>query len=141
MSTENSGERTFSFSPGEVEFIRERARVQYEREMGSLLAERDIEDEFSEEHRTAAAKQIDLAKAILRKTGGQMMMNAFGEDWHCVCGNTEISDGFHPCNAVGEEIEPDEDWLELVVCGRCGEMYTHDGIVYGKAHPEVVAKM
>lgn len=44
--------------------------------------------------------------------------------WVCICGNNPDSDGFYPCNANGEEMEPDigSDWDGLYVCSRCGRI-------------------
>ncbi len=46
------------------------------------------------------------------------------ESWICICGNRPDSDGFQPCNANGNEIEPlaGSDWDNLYVCCRCGRI-------------------
>lgn len=46
------------------------------------------------------------------------------DSWICQCGNTPIADGFHPCDATGEEVDPtpeawDTGWY---VCARCGRI-------------------
>jgi hypothetical protein len=51
------------------------------------------------------------------------------EAWICICKNTPTSDGFYPCDAKGNEIEPikGSGWKDLYVCNRCGRiinMYT-----------------
>lgn len=50
-------------------------------------------------------------------------------DWVCVCGNTSDLDGFFPCDALGEFIEPtlDSDWDGLYVCDRCGQLHKEAG--------------
>ena len=42
--------------------------------------------------------------------------------WVCICGNTPDSDGFFPCDAKGNEVEPVEGWKELYVCANCGRI-------------------
>jgi hypothetical protein len=42
--------------------------------------------------------------------------------WVCVCGNTPDSDGFYPCDAKGDEMEPVEGWDGLYVCADCGRI-------------------
>ena len=43
--------------------------------------------------------------------------------WVCVCGNTPTSDGFQPCDAAGNEVEPEKGiWNGLYVCDRCGRI-------------------
>lgn len=44
--------------------------------------------------------------------------------WVCVCGNTPADDGFYPCDADGNEVEPNLDsiWENLYVCGQCGRI-------------------
>lgn len=132
--------KTIEFTADEIEFINEQARRQYEREMQSYQQEQALQppDEFSVKHLMDSANQISMARTILLKTSGRIQSsNPFNEDWQCECGNTETSDGFYPCNAVGEEVEPSAgEWLEIMVCGRCGHMYTHDGVRYGQRHPE-----
>ena len=46
------------------------------------------------------------------------------EAWICLCDNTPTSDGFFPCDAEGNEMEPikGSNWDELYVCGRCGRI-------------------
>jgi hypothetical protein len=41
------------------------------------------------------------------------------EAWICICGNTPVSDGFYPCDAEGNEMEPVVGWNDLYVCARC----------------------
>lgn len=42
------------------------------------------------------------------------------DDWECRCGNSSHSDGFQPCNEVGEVVEPNHDWTSgYYVCERC----------------------
>jgi len=43
--------------------------------------------------------------------------------WVCLCGNTPMADGFQPCDAVGNEVEPNKGaWMGLYVCDRCGRI-------------------
>ena len=52
--------------------------------------------------------------------------------WDCLCGNTEIDDGFYPCDYKGTEVEPTEElWDgERLVCGRCTRVINqHTGVV------------
>lgn len=54
------------------------------------------------------------------------------DDWECRCGNTAESEGFHPCNEVGEIVDDNTgyyvcercyriiDYVTLQVIGRCG---------------------
>lgn len=51
--------------------------------------------------------------------------NATGDDVLCTCGNTVDSDGFHPCDGRGNEVEPTPAlWpLPLIICGRCRAVY------------------
>jgi hypothetical protein len=40
-----------------------------------------------------------------------------------LCGNTPMADGFQPCDAVGNEVEPNKGaWMGLYVCDRCGRI-------------------
>ena len=47
------------------------------------------------------------------------------DDIHCSCGNTPSSDGFFPCDANGNEMEPTlgSGWDGLYVCPVCSTMY------------------
>jgi hypothetical protein len=43
--------------------------------------------------------------------------------WICVCHNTAEADGFYPCNAEGNQIEPIAGvWSDLYVCAKCGRI-------------------
>jgi hypothetical protein len=46
------------------------------------------------------------------------------ESWICICGNTPVSQGFYPCNADGNEMEPNigSNWDGLYVCLKCGRI-------------------
>jgi len=50
------------------------------------------------------------------------------EAWVCGCGNSPVADGFYPCNAKGDEMEPTQgsDWSGLYVCARCGRIIRQD---------------
>jgi len=47
--------------------------------------------------------------------------------WICRCGNTPVYEGFYPCDAAGNEIEP-ADYIGawIYVCDRCGRII-HEG--------------
>lgn len=45
-----------------------------------------------------------------------------GEAWLCLCGNNPSSDGFYPCDAAGNEVEPLSGWSGFYVCLRCGRI-------------------
>ena len=58
-------------------------------------------------------------------------MNIKQEDgeWICDCGNEPAKDGFNPCDARGEEMEPLKDiWPGFYICGRCGAMFNIEGM-------------
>ena len=40
----------------------------------------------------------------------------------CLCGNTQLTDGFEPCDAKGRPIEPTvgSGWVGHYRCERCG---------------------
>lgn len=42
--------------------------------------------------------------------------------WECRCGNHVMSDGFYPCDKVGQEIDPTPELWDgdSIVCGQCG---------------------
>ena len=44
--------------------------------------------------------------------------------WVCRCGNTPSAEGFYPCDALGNEVEPTPTkWTtDCYVCGRCGRI-------------------
>lgn len=46
------------------------------------------------------------------------------EAWVCICNNTPDADGFHACDADGNEVEPTpEAWTTgCYVCARCGRI-------------------
>jgi hypothetical protein len=46
------------------------------------------------------------------------------EAWVCLCGNTPVAEGFFPCDAVGNEMEPTigSGWIDLYVCAKCGRI-------------------
>jgi hypothetical protein len=59
--------------------------------------------------------------------------------WICICGNMPDQDGFFPCNARGDEVEPTtEAWkTNWYVCNGCGRMFDqHTLIVMGRAGME-----
>lgn len=42
-------------------------------------------------------------------------------EWYCICGNRADLDGFFPCDAEGNEVEPVAGaWDDLYKCDRCG---------------------
>jgi hypothetical protein len=47
--------------------------------------------------------------------------------WVCVCGNTDVDQGFFPCDADGVKMEPDKGkWKYLYVCDKCGRIIKQD---------------
>ena len=46
------------------------------------------------------------------------------DEWLCLCGNTALDEGFFPCDAQGEVVEPTaEEWTtDCSVCERCGRI-------------------
>ncbi len=44
--------------------------------------------------------------------------------WICVCGNRPIDQGFYPCDANGNELDPvkGSGWSGLHVCDGCGRV-------------------
>ena len=44
--------------------------------------------------------------------------------WKCICGNHPSKDGFYPCDAQGNRVEPiEKDWTTgLYICATCGRM-------------------
>lgn len=64
---------------------------------------------------------------------GERIVDKNSEKWICQCGNEACYDGFWPCDAKGEEMEPDKDtWLELYICGCCGAIIDKDGFCVGE---------
>lgn len=53
-----------------------------------------------------------------------MLWGGEPDAWICVCGNQPEDDGFHPCDAEGNEMEPwaDSDWANLYACAACGRI-------------------
>ena len=49
----------------------------------------------------------------------------WSDDFTCECGNTSHGSGFHPCNFIGEHVEPyPKLWpLCLYKCDDCGMVY------------------
>lgn len=57
--------------------------------------------------------------------------------WKCICGNYPGGDGFYPCDAHGNEVEPTrEAWTTgLYVCAQCGRIINPDTLeVVGQQH-------
>jgi hypothetical protein len=50
------------------------------------------------------------------------------EAWICICKKSPESDGFYPCNAKGDEIEPTigSNWSGIYVCACCGRIINQD---------------
>ena len=44
--------------------------------------------------------------------------------WVCLCGNTPSTEGFYPCDAQGNEVEPTPaEWTTgCYVCAHCGRI-------------------
>jgi Protein of unknown function (DUF2958) len=74
------------------------------------------------------------------KTAKERIHQHAEDDWICLCGNDALSDGFYPCNALGEEIDPTpKDWTtNCYVCAKCGRIInqdTHEVVGLRRAHP------
>jgi hypothetical protein len=65
------------------------------------------------------------------------------EAWICVCGNTPSSDGFFPCDANGNEVEPTlaSGWSGIYICARCGRIINQDTleVVGFNPHPKMLS--
>lgn len=59
-----------------------------------------------------------MAKEFINHEAG------YEEAWVCICGNTPTGDGFFPCDANGDEMEPliGSAWKDLYVCAKCGRI-------------------
>jgi hypothetical protein len=64
----------------------------------------------------------------------KVFVDEFGE-WTCLCGNTSYYEGFFPCDADGNEVDPTpENWtINLYRCDRCGR-------IINQATGEIVAQ-
>ena len=60
------------------------------------------------------------------------------EAWICLCGNKPVGDGFFPCDASGNEVEPTPaDWTTgCYACARCGRIIDQKSLaVVGRSVP------
>ncbi len=57
---------------------------------------------------------------LLSEMEAKIHVDEHGE-WTCICGNTASEDGFFPCDAVGNLVEPTpQEWTtNLYRCDRC----------------------
>lgn len=57
--------------------------------------------------------------------------------WHCICGNYPSGGGFYPCDAEGNEMEPDigSDWNNLYVCFDCGRIIDQETLLVVGINP------
>ncbi len=62
------------------------------------------------------------------------------DDWTCLCGNTSHTDGFHPCDADGNDVEPDNYWSEIYRCDRCGRIIKVTGKIVGQTKDELMSE-
>lgn len=56
--------------------------------------------------------------------------------WVCLCGNVPAADGFFPCDAEGQQVQPTTaEWTSnCYVCGRCRRIiHQHSLEVVGRA--------
>ena len=60
------------------------------------------------------------------------------EAWICICGNTPVDDGFYPCDASGNGVEPTigSDWANLYVCAKCGRIIHQNTLEVVGQNPE-----
>jgi hypothetical protein len=42
--------------------------------------------------------------------------------WKCVCGNTPLGAGFHPCDHKGRRVQPVNGWRGDYACHLCGRI-------------------
>lgn len=61
------------------------------------------------------------------------------DDWICLCGNTSHTEGFHPCDADGKDVEPDNYWSEIYRCDRCGRIIKITGKIVGQTKDELMS--
>jgi hypothetical protein len=52
-------------------------------------------------------------------------------EWECLCRNTSHSEGFHPCDLAGVDVEPDYEWDEIYRCDRCGRLIRRGEVIKG----------
>src|SRR5690242_18767899 len=54
----------------------------------------------------------------------RLVIQSEGSSFLCICGNTDVGQGFYPCNRQGEEVEPDaQHWTtNRYVCDNCGRV-------------------
>lgn len=73
--------------------------------------------ELRELNERTALESLEVTDKITCEAGND-------DAWICLCDNTPTSDGFFPCDAEGNEMDPikGSDWDELYVCGRCGRI-------------------
>ena len=57
-------------------------------------------------------------------------------DLYCPCGNSVLSDGFFPCDAEGNQVEPtlNSNWDGLYVCPVCSQIYRFGKPTYNHAY-------
>lgn len=54
------------------------------------------------------------------------------DDFTCTCGNQSSSNGFHPCDKEGREVEPLPSWDCFYLCGGCSQIYRDMNLVKKK---------
>ena len=47
------------------------------------------------------------------------------DEWVCSCGNTSATAGFEPCDADGNDVEPDQNWPDFYRCETCNSIIKH----------------
>lgn len=50
----------------------------------------------------------------------------FSDNFVCDCGNGSEKNGFQPCNAKGELVDPLPSWDNHYKCMECFQIYKHD---------------
>lgn len=64
-------------------------------------------------------------------TEGEYVYRDSEGEWECLCRNTSHSEGFHPCDLAGVDVEPDYEWDEIYRCDRCGRLIRRGAVIKG----------
>jgi hypothetical protein len=57
----------------------------------------------------------------------------------CICGSWEPMGYFYPCNFLGMEVDPDENWQNTTCCHSCGLIIASNLKIVGKRNAEIDA--
>jgi hypothetical protein len=66
----------------------------------------------------------DQAFALITPSDALGKIKSVDDWWTCICGNQPDREGFFPCNAEGDQVEPTPaEWKKpLYVCASCGRI-------------------